>query len=69
MKSYFGVDVLRNELIDEAQIKKLPFYDFWLESASGSAMLLENNKNYIYLSDWEYFCKLFIQTGKHRYQN
>lgn len=60
--------VLQEKLIDEDEIKKLPFYKFWLESASGSTMLLENNKNYIYLSDWEAFCKIFIKTGKHRYQ-
>jgi len=66
--SYFGVKVLKDKLIDENEIKKLPFYDFWLESARGSTMLSENNNNYLYLSDWEAFCKLFIKTGKHRFQ-
>ena len=67
-RSYFGVEVVREKLIDEVEIKKLPFYEFWLESALGSTMLNEGDKNYIYLSDWEAFAKMFIQTGKHRYQ-
>lgn len=67
-KTYFGLDVLQEKLVSEDDIKTLPFYDFWLESASGSAMLLKEEKNYVYLSDWEAFCKLFIQTGRHRNQ-
>ena len=66
--SYFGVEVIDDAFVSQEAIESLPFYDFWLESASGSTMLSIDNKNYIYLHDWEAFCKLFIKTGKHRHK-
>ena len=79
---FFGVKPVKYELttnssnphtfwfVREVDIETLPFYDFWMESAAGSACLpdTENpSKGLIYTHDWERFCRLFIATGKHRY--
>ena len=66
-KTYFGLEIFENNLVSEDEIKKLPFYEFWNESMLGSTYLVKNGKNYIYLTDWESFCRLFIETGKHRF--
>ncbi|PRM97581.1 hypothetical protein [Aliarcobacter cryaerophilus] len=65
-KTYFGLDIYQDRYIKEADIKKLPFYEFWKESAKGSTYCKIDNEAYIYLIDWESFCHLFIRTGKHR---
>ncbi|MCT7604572.1 hypothetical protein N5U17_10030 [Aliarcobacter butzleri] len=66
-KTYFGIDIYENNLLKEDDIKKLPFYDFFNESMKGSTYLIKEGNSYIYLADWESFCKLFIKTGKHRF--
>ena len=66
-KTYFGIEIFENNLVSEDEITKLPFYEFWNESMLGSTYLVKNGKNYIYLIDWESFCRLFIKTGKHRF--
>lgn len=67
--TYFGLPVVRDRLVPLADICRLPFFDFWQESSTGSAMLLEDDgTQYVYLHDWEAFARLFIETGKHRYQ-
>ncbi len=66
-KTYFGLEIFENNLVKEDDIKKLPFYEFWNESAKGSTQLIKNGSSYIYLTDWEGFCMLFIETGKHRF--
>ena len=66
-KIYFGLEIFENNLVSEDEIKKLPFYEFWNESALGSTYLIKDGINYIYLTDWEIFCRLFIETGKHRF--
>ena len=66
-KTYFGIEIFENNLVSEDEITKLPFYEFWNESMLGSTYLVKNGKNYIYLTDWESFCRLFIETGKHRF--
>ncbi|MDD3443435.1 MAG: hypothetical protein PHW89_09240 [Sulfurimonas denitrificans] len=65
-KTYFGLSVhINNErYVLESDIKNLPFYTFWKESARGTTCLLLDGDNGIYLHDWENFCKLFIETGK-----
>lgn len=65
-KTYFGLEIFENNLVKENDIKKLPFYEFWDESAKGSTYLIKDGTSYIYLTDWESFCRLFIETGKHR---
>ncbi len=67
-KTYFGlsVHVYSERCVLESDIQKLPFYTFWKESAKGTTCLLLDGDNGIYLHDWENFCKLFIETGKHR---
>ena len=67
IKTYFGLKVYPSQGVKESDIKKLPFYDFWYESAKCSTMLKEDNGEiYVYLHDWERFCVLFIKTGSHR---
>lgn len=66
-KSYFGIKVYDDLYVKDADIKELPFYDFFNESMVGSALPIIDNEIYIYLHDWESFCILFIKTGKHRY--
>ena len=67
-KTYFGLEIKDGNLIKESDIKNLPFYEFWLESAKGSTCAIIDGEEYIYLSDWESFASLFIKTGKHRFQ-
>ena len=67
-KTYFGLEIYQENLIKVNDIKKLPFYDFWLDSSKGSTQPLIDNEEYVYLSDFECFSKLFIETGKHRFQ-
>ncbi len=67
-KTYFGLEIKDGNLIKESDIKNLPFYEFWLESAKGSTCAIIDGEEYIYLSDFESFASLFIKTGKHRFQ-
>ena len=67
-KTYFGLEIKDGNLIKESDIKNIPFYEFWLESAKGSTCAIIDGEEYIYLSDWESFASLFIKTGKHRFQ-
>ena len=67
-KTYFGLEIHQDKLIKIDDIKKLPFYDLWYESSKGSTQPLIDNEEYVYLSDFESFSKLFIETGKHRFQ-
>ena len=81
--SYFGVKPVKYEyiqpdengeacyiwLVREVDIEKLPFYDFWKESARGSTCMADEDhqgKMLIYVHDWEAFCRLFITTGRNR---
>ena len=67
-RTYFGLEIHQDKLIKIDDIKNLPFYEFWLESAKGSTCAIIDGEEYIYLSDWESFANLFIKTGKHRFQ-
>jgi hypothetical protein len=66
-KTYFGIEIFENYYVKEADIKELPFYDFFNDSMLGSAFPIIDGEVYIHLHDWESFCELFIKTGKHRY--
>ena len=73
--TYFGLPVIRLRqgsvlFVCEEDIKRLPFYAFWLESARGSTMMVDDvtQETYVYLHDWEAFSRLLIKTGKHRFQ-
>ena len=67
-RTFFGLEIHQGNLVKENDIKKLPFYDFWYESAKGSTYVIIDDEEYIYLTDFESFSKLFIKTGKHRFQ-
>ena len=67
-RTYFGLEIHQGNLVKENDIKKLPFYDFWYESSKGSTYVIIDDEEYVYLSDFESFSKLFIKTGKHRFQ-
>ena len=66
-KTYFGLDVY-NAGVKKSDIEKLPFYDFWNDSAVGSTCAIIDDEIYVYLHDWENFCRSFIKHGTHRYQ-
>lgn len=80
--AYFGIKPVRYKstgfdgsvnyywLVREVDLEPLPFYEFWKENARGSTCFADEQnpgKSLIYLDDWESFCKLFIETGKHRF--
>ena len=67
-RTFFGLEIYQGNLVKENDIKKLPFYDFWYESSKGSTYAIIDDEEYIYLTDFESFSKLFIKTGKHRFQ-
>ncbi len=67
-RTFFGLEIYQGNLVKENDIKKLPFYDFWYESSKGSTYAIIDDEEYVYLSDFESFSKLFIETGKHRFQ-
>ena len=67
-RTYFGLEIHQGNLVKENDIKKLPFYDFCYESSKGSTYAIIDDEEYVYLSDFESFSKLFIKTGKHRFQ-
>ena len=67
-RTFFGLEIYQGNLVKENDIKKLPFYDFWLDSSKGSTYAIIDDEEYINLSDFESFSKLFIKTGKHRFQ-
>jgi hypothetical protein len=66
--TYFGLKVYDEKFVRDEDIKQLPFYNFWAESAQNSTCFMHDDQRLIYLHDWERFCKLFIKTGKHRFQ-
>ena len=67
-KTYFGLRVIRKKYVLGSDIKKLPFYEFWLKSSLGSTFTRDamSGEDLIYLEDWEEFSRLFIETGRHR---
>lgn len=66
--TYFGLPVVRDNLVRLDDIRRLPFFSFWEESARGSTMLKDDDGALlVYLHDWENFARLFIETGKHRH--
>jgi hypothetical protein len=66
--TYFGLPVVRDRLVSLDDIRRLPFFSFWEESARGSAMVVgEDGALFVHLQDWEAFARLFIETGKHRF--
>ena len=67
-KTFFGLD-LYPPGVKLSDIEKLPFAQFFKDSHVGSTIAFINDENYVYLHDWERFCKNFIQHGIHRYQN
>ena len=66
-KTFFGVTIYERG-IKKSEIKKLPFFDYWEESAKGSTCALHEGETYVYLHDWERFCFSFILHGRHRHQ-
>ena len=77
--AFFGIKPVRYKstssdnfywLVREVDLERLPFYKFWKESAFGSTCMVDEQnlgKSLVYVHDWENFCKLFIKTGKHRF--
>ena len=44
-KTYFGIAVKDKKLVAVEDIKKLPFYEFWRESMTGSTILVDKQNN------------------------
>ena len=67
-KTYFGLSVHVDDerYVLESDIAKLPFYSFWKESTRGTTCMMLDEDSGIFLHDWESFCRLFIETGKHK---
>jgi hypothetical protein len=70
-KTYFGLSVFGNNerYILQSDIEKLPFFSFWEESVRGTTCILLDKDSGVFLHDWESFCKLFIETVRHRLMN
>lgn len=65
-ETFFGLTVYEAG-VKLSDIENLPFSKFFMESHQGSTMAEIDTGNYVYLHDWERFCKSFIQNGTHRY--
>ncbi|MBO9455120.1 metallophosphoesterase [Paracoccus sp. R12_1] len=67
-ETYFGLEIVNDRCVRQADIAKLPFYDFWRQSSLGSGhpMDRETGEPLVWLHDWESFCRMFILTGRHR---
>lgn len=68
-QTYFGLDIVGEKFVQESDIAKLPFYDFWRDSSRGSAVLHDpqTEETLVYLHDWKAFSQLFIETRRHRH--
>lgn len=68
-RTFFGLAIVDGNKVRHSDIEKLPFFEFWLESAIGSGMPIDGKtgETLVWLHDWENFCKLFITTGTHRF--
>ncbi len=70
-KTFFGLPVItegtKQGYVRLADIRSLPFFAFWEQSARGTTLTIgDNGESLVFLYDWEAFCHLFIETGKHR---
>ncbi len=68
-ETFFGLEIVNGRCVRQADIAKLPFFDFWLQSAAGSGCPLDHDTGepLAWLHDWEAFCRMFILTGRHRF--
>lgn len=67
--TYFDLDVYEvygcGKCVRMEDIKELPFYDIWFESAMGSTMgISEEYGSMVYLYDWVNFSKDYIANGE-----
>ena len=61
--TYFGLKVYKYG-VKASDIRKLPFSDYWAKKSFGSTCTMIDKETYIYLHDWEKFCKQFLETGE-----
>lgn len=66
--TYFGLPIVRDKYVRDADIEALPFYKFWCEQARGIGCIgdPETGDELIPLRDWEKFSLRFIKTGRGR---
>ena len=66
--TYFGLPIVREKYVRDDDIKALPFYEFWSDSARGIGCIGDpvTAEMLIPLRDWEKFSVRFIKTGRHR---
>lgn len=66
--TYFGLPIVSGKYVRDNDIKALPFYEFWSDSARGIGCIgdPETGEMLIPLRDWEKFSVRFIEMGLHR---
>ncbi len=64
--TYFGLPIVRDKYVRDADIEALPFYGFWCKQAHGIGCIgdPETGEVLIPLRDWEKFSLQFIKTGR-----
>lgn len=67
-RTFFGVLIANGDMIREADIATLPFYDFWRKGPTGIIRPVDfkTRERFVYLHDWKTFSKIFVATGRHR---
>ena len=46
-RTYFGLKVYDDRLVKLEDIKKLPFYEFWEESSTGSSLPVKGSEVFV----------------------
>lgn len=67
-RTFFGIEIIAGRGVRSADIARLPFAEFWCDSAVRSSQTHDKATGewLVRLSDWCAFSELFIATGRHR---
>ena len=67
-RTFFGIEIIGERGVRSADIARLPFAEFWCDSAVRSSQTHDKvtGEWLVRLSDWREFSELFIATGRHR---
>lgn len=68
IRTFFGIEIIGGRGVRSADIARLPFAEFWCDSAVRSSQTHDKvtGEWLVRLSDWREFSELFIATGRHR---
>ncbi len=66
-RTFFGLEIVSGRGVRSLDIARLPFSDFWCDSAVRSAQTKDaaTGEWLVRLNDWVAFRELFIETGRH----